>query len=135
MERRRKNAASKMCSYMNNTKWVKVFNLICDYELSFSLSWVVGNNQWDSESLWQINKSLISKSGLLDPGVGGPCNYRNIKWIRLPFEITHFEERNRQIYRSNSVKQLLDEFEKKVNSLGVYPLIKTNDYIEITGYK
>jgi hypothetical protein len=128
LERRNKNAARRFVSCMSDTKWREVFLCVSRHKLRFQVAWVRGSD-WDTEGLHAIWESLIDTRGLRDPGVGGPCWYREILWIRLPLAI--HDAYGGKVPRRQPIQQLLDDLAR----LGRLPIRQTHDYVEIRGYQ
>jgi hypothetical protein len=128
LERRTQKVARGLVSCMNDTKWREVFLCASRHQLQFKVAWV-RDPGWNAESLHRIRESLIDNHGLRDPGIGGPCSYRDILWIRFPFSIHNAYYG--QVPWGQPIEKLLED----LASLGSLPVRQTQEYLEIRGYE
>lgn len=126
LEQRREKAVSRLLPCMNDTKWREVFLLIARRNLTFQIAWV-GDLVWPTDSYHKVQENLIENNGLRDPGIGGPCVYRDILWIRLPKTV--------KWGNGNWFAQDLVPFATDLTTLGTMPLQSNEDGIEIRGYQ
>ena len=113
---------------MNDTKWREVFACTVRHGLQFQVAWV-RNFAWDTRALHRVWASYIGTNGLRDPGIGGPCYYRDILWIRIPVALPNTY--SGQVPRM----QAIDPFLVELASLGLLPLKQTQEYVEVRGYE
>jgi hypothetical protein len=126
-ERRVRQAASSLVALMNDTKWREVFSCACRHSLWFQISWL-HDSSWPSDSLQHpVAENWLDTNGIRDPGIGGPCFYRDILWIRFP--------RVRRDLRFGPARQPVQQFVDDLASLGVLPITETDEYVEIRGYQ
>ena len=125
MDRRQRRSLVGFVPCMNDTKWREVFLIASSLELQFHLAWVY-DSDWPVNSLHRVPKNLIDHSGIRDPGIGGPCDYREILWVRFPRRIPsgYWGPREQQI----------EQLDIRLDGLGVLPVTSTVDYLEVRGY-
>ena len=127
MQNRTKKAAHRLVACMNDTKWREVFDSIARHSLDFQVAWV-RDSDWNTQGLHRVQGSWVEMHGLRDPGIGGPCHYRDLLWIRVPRAVP-------DAYCRVPRKQAIDPFLSELGSLGSVPLNQTEDYVEIRGYE
>jgi len=127
MQNRTNKAAHRLVACMNDTKWREVFASIARHGLAFQAAWV-RDSDWNTQGLHRIQVSYIDTHGLRDPGIGGPCRYRDLLWIRVPRAVPDTR-------CSVPWKQAVEPFLFELDSLGSVPLNQTKDYVEIRGYE
>ena len=127
MQNRTNKAAHRLVACMNDTKWREVFASIARHGLAFQAAWV-RDSDWNTQGLHRIQVSYIDTHGLRDPGIGGPCHYRDLLWIRVPRAL-------RVAYCRVPRKQAIEPFLAELGSLGSVPLNQTEEYVEIRGYE
>jgi hypothetical protein len=115
-----------MVGVMNNTKWREVFSAVAKYRVQFSVSWV-NDRIWNTASLHAVLPSWVAADGIRDPGIGGPCFYREILLIRFPFCI----QENFGIRKQDAISDLVAD----LRNLGALPIRKTDEFLEIKGYE
>ncbi|HUE70580.1 MAG TPA: DUF6678 family protein [Pirellulaceae bacterium] len=124
-QRRLENAIANLIPCMNNTKWREVFSAAARHRAPFRAAFVRGT-EGGTDSIHSVRASWVGESGLKDPGIGGPCSYREILWIRFPTSIPT---------RMGPIVQSLDSLISDLEKLGELPLTKTDSYVEIRGYQ
>ena len=120
--RRRAMARSGSASLMNDTKWREVWEVLTALQLRFHIAFL-GQPDWNAQNSLSLygpfRSDFVLHRGIRDPGVGGPFDYQDILWIRVP-----------RVYRNN-----VDEFLRQVGSLGQMPLFEGVDVVEVRGYQ
>lgn len=113
---------------MNDTKWREVFDSIARHSLNVQVAWV-RDSDWDTQGLHSVLGFWVEMQGLRDPGIGGPCHYRDLLWIRVRRAVPD------AYYGRVPRKQPIESFLAELSSLGSVPLNQTKDYVEIRGYE
>lgn len=123
---------SKRTSFMNNTKWFKLFTKIEKNKFGIQNAYI--------KFLLTDRKYKFSFGGFDTTGFGdvselGPFKFKEIEWILIPKK--HEQERwNRnEKLTSESIFQPLIEIEKVMTSLGQFEYDKTEGELKIYGYK
>jgi len=124
-QRRFERAFEELIPCMNDTKWREVFLLAARHRAPFQAAFV-RDPRGSTESIHSVLLSWVGESGLHDPGIGGPCAYREILWIRFLTSIPT---------RLGPIVQSLDSLLADLEKLGQLPLTKTEAYVEIRGYQ
>ena len=75
---------------MNNTKWREIFKIIADNKVHFRIS-CHRDSDWNYAHSWTISNNIIGEDLLLDPGLGGPIRYIDIKSIVISKKLTERE--------------------------------------------
>jgi len=128
MERRTRKVADSLVPCMNDTKWREVFACMARHGLQFNIAWI-RNDSWDTRILHRVWEAWIGRQGIRDPGIGGPCDYWEILWIRVPVALP-------STYVSQVPKrQPIEPFLADLASLGSLPQRQTEEYVEIRGYE
>lgn len=120
-QRRLESAIAKLIPCMSDTKWHEVFLAAARHRARFQVAFV-RDPAWNTESLHFVLETWVKESGLRDPGIGGPCSYREILWIRFPISM-------------GPVVQALEPLLADLDRLGQLPITKTDAYVEIRGYQ
>jgi hypothetical protein len=110
---------------MNNTKWREIFHIISANKVHFKIA-AHNPSDWDLSCSWTLDERLIGTDGLLDPGLGGPLKYNDIKLIRIHKTLTLTER-----YRFNNELQDIAFLEYEFNKLGKLPINNDGENIEI----
>ena len=115
---------------MNNVKWNYLFEKATEFDIYGEVAFVSEENHW-YERAFPVEVELIDKTGLKDPGIGGPCYYKNIYKARL--------RKWKEIRDPISGRRSLDEADSKefvlsLKNNGQYPISEDNDWIYINGY-
>jgi hypothetical protein len=118
---------------MNNTKWREVFTCLAKSELRFQVAWINAPD-FPHDVLHSINLSWVGERGLLDPGIGGPCYYKEIAYIRIPTVLRLPKVMRGEVYSYQEKKQNVESLVAELHSLGQLPLTVMSDYVEIRGY-
>jgi len=126
IDRRKDRARRELVPLMNDTKWREVFLLNVRLGLRFQMAWI-RDSEWKTSAIHHpVSAHLISCDGIKDPGVGGPCLYRDILWIRFP-----------RVLPSEywgPAEQSLQQLWAELVRIGMLPVRTTNDFVEIRGY-
>jgi len=128
MERLTRRAADRLVPCMNDTKWREVFACMARHGLQFGIAWV-RNDAWDTQILHRVWESWIGTHGIRDPGIGGPCDYWEILWIRVPVALPN------TYWGRVPERQPIEPFLAELASLGSLPLKQTEEYVEVRGYE
>lgn len=128
MQRRKIKAADRLVPCMNDTKWREVFACMARHGLKFGIAWV-RNDAWDNQNLHRVPESWIGTHGIRDPGIGGPCDYWEILWIRVPVAVPN------DYLGKVPKRQPIEPFLAELASLGSLPLKQTEKYVEVRGYE
>lgn len=90
----------------------------------------VHDPDWPSESIQgPVSETWVDTHGLCDPGIGGPCLFRDIMWIRFPVRIQNRTNGNLILC------QAIEPFAADLANLGLLPITRTDDFIQICGYR
>ncbi len=125
---------SKRTSYMNNTKWYKVFSELRNKNLFFNTAQIkllISDNTYKFSFDESEN---FNEKGFGDSG-SGPFDFKEIEWILI--------ERQYEIERSNRTEKLqpiiisqpINEIEKALNSIGQLEYEIDEDEYKLYGYK
>ncbi|MCL2309254.1 MAG: hypothetical protein FWC42_03115 [Proteobacteria bacterium] len=129
LTRRTRARARKFVAQMNNTKWREVFRIIARHKIGFQIAWVHGE-----EPLPTIhglhNEELIDRTGLRDPGIGGPCFYWEILWLRFPYTLQYDNSRGHIRIETQEIAPFLRE----LRSLGELPINESSQFVELLAY-
>ncbi|BDD01427.1 DUF6678 family protein [Persicobacter psychrovividus] len=126
----------KRTSYMNNTKWFKIFNQLKKDKLFFSVAQVkfLISDTATGFSFDKFDSDHFDNSGFGDIG-GGPFNFNEIEWISIPRK-PEFERRNRdEKLNPKIISQPIDELVKAINMLGHFEYDLDEFELKIYGYK
>ena len=136
MDARKDNAIRQKysASLMSNHKWKKLFTVmaksspeLCNIEYHFT----------DTENVFYGSAPLIDQiwnTAIDDPvrGVGGPVEYKHIEYLSIPYIHKY------RTYENSPLKekeQDITTFIDALNSIGEFPITKTETSIIIYGYK
>jgi hypothetical protein len=123
-------------SYMNNTKWFKLFDQLRQEKLFFSVAQIkfLISDTANRFSFDKFDSNNFTNSGFGDFG-GGPFSFKEIEWISIPRK-PEFERRNRDEKLSpKMISQPIDEIEKVMNLLGLFEYDSDEIELKIYGYK
>jgi len=123
-------------SYMNNTKWFKLFDQLRQEKLFFNVAQIkfLISDTVNRFSFDQFDSDNFDNSGFGDIG-GGPFNFNEIEWISIPRK-PEFKRRNRdEKLRPKIISQPIDDIEKVMNLLGQFEYDSDVIELKIYGYK
>lgn len=123
-------------SYMNNTKWFKLFNQLKQEKLFFSVAQIqfLISDTATRFSFDQFDSDNFDNSGFGDIG-GGPFKFNEIEWISIPRK-PEFERKNRDEKLSPKViSQPIDKIEKVMDLIGRLEYDINEIELKIYGYK
>jgi hypothetical protein len=119
-------------SFMNNSKWVKLIQLlvdnydlikVCNVKLIFDDKIrnmkITGDEQYDFDFYSNSMESMVS-----DPIIPGWTSYKEIEWIGFP-----------TVSDSDNIKQDILKIKQCVNGLGKFNEELTNEYYRIYAYR
>ena len=129
LSQRDEKAAKRLVPCMNDTKWRELFLCAAKHSLLFQFAWVRETDDKRESSYDSVRESCIDVHGLRDPGLGGPCLYREILWIRFPFAI------HNSYWGQVPKSQPLEQFLQDLKSIGLLPIKQTAEYVEVWGYQ
>ena len=95
----------------------------------------VKKSEWNKDSLYFVLPQIVDVEGLKDPGIGGPCLYRDILTITIPRHRVIKETRNGSPYRQDRQPQPIADLLEDFQTLGKLPVDETAEFIQIIGYK
>ena len=127
---------STRTSYMNNTKWFKLFNQLKKEKLFFSVAQIkfVISDTATGFSFDQFDSDGFDNSGFGDIG-GGPFNFKEIEWISIP-QKAEFERKNRdEKLNPKIISQPIDEIKKAMDLLGRFEYDLDEFELKIYGFK
>jgi hypothetical protein len=110
---------------MNNTKWREVLKIIAVNNVHFKIA-AHKPSDWDLSCSWTLDEKLIGEDHLLDPGLGGPMKYKEIKLIRIHKTLTLTER-----YRFKNEIQDIGFLEIEFRKLGQLPINNDGEILEI----
>lgn len=123
-------------SYMNNTKWFKLFDQLKQEKLFFRVAQIkfLISDTATRFSFDQFESDNFDNSGFGDFG-GGPFNFNEIEWISIPRK-PEFERRNRdEILNPKVISRPIDKIEKVMDSIGRFEYDIDEIGLKIYGYK
>jgi len=127
LERRAAKWREDRPAFMNDTKWREVFACLARHQTQFQVAWI-GNSESATSALYSIRESLIEAHGLRDPGLGGPCAFRDIHWLQIPLAI-------RSAYWGHVPhRQSIEPLLADLAILGDLPIQRTAGALIIRGY-
>lgn len=110
---------------MNDTKWREVFCAISRFRVRFTIAFVGEAASPQGQLHFPVPERLLRSDHIADPGIGGPCYYRDILGIAFP-RIQLWD-----LPGTQELPLLLDELTK----LGQLPISETDETVEIRGYQ
>ncbi len=123
-------------SYMNNTKWFKLFNeikrediLFRFSKIKFLLSEITFEFSFDNSDV-----DKFDNFGFMDKG-GGPFKFKEIEWISIPVEFEMKRLNRSEKLSPKIITQPIEEIEKLMNRLGQFEYLKNHIELKIYGYK
>jgi hypothetical protein len=129
-------AISQRSSFMNNSKWFKLFNQLKGQKLFFNrgqIKFLIS----DIESRFAFDESEIGdydENGFGDI-VSGPFKFKEIEWLSI-HRTSEVERRNREeVLTPNIITQPIDEIEEALKSLGEFEYDINEFELKIFGYK
>jgi len=128
--------SSTRTSYMNNTKWFKLFNQLRQENLFFRVAQIkfLISDTPSGFSFDQFDVDEFDKNGFGDFG-GGPFRFNEIEWIAIPRK-PEFERRNRdEKLNPKIISQPIDDIEKVMVLLGHFEYDIDEFELKIYGYK
>lgn len=123
---------SERTSFMNNTKWFKLFTEIENEKIKIHSAYI--------KFLLKDRKYTFHFGGFDETGFGdvselGPFKFKEIEWILIPekYEIERWN-RNEKL-ASEIIFQPLEKLEQIINALGQFEYEVTEEGLKIYGYK
>lgn len=123
-------------SYMNNTKWFKLFNQLKQEKLFFSVAQIkfLISDTTTGFSFDQFHSENFDSSGFGD-NVGGPIEFKEIEWISIPHK-PKFQRKNRnEILNPKIISQPVDKIKEAMDFLGQFEYDLDEFELKIYGYK
>jgi len=123
---------SKRTSFMNNTKWFKLFAKIEENKFEIQFAYI---KFLLTDRKHKFNFGGFDTTGFGDFSVLGPFKFKEIEWILIPkkHELERWN-RNEKL-TSEIIFQPLIEIEQVMTSLGQFEYDKTEGELKIYGYK
>jgi hypothetical protein len=127
---------STRTSYMNNSKWFKLFNQLKQDKLFFNVAQIkfLISGTTTRFSFDQFDVDTFDRNGFGDYR-GGPFKFKEIEWISIPRK-SEFGRWNRdEELNPKIILQPIDEIERKMNLIGKFEYEKNEFELKIFGYK
>lgn len=119
---------------MNNTKWREVFTCLAKRDIRFQVGWI-NTPDFPRDTVHSLfSERLVGERGLLDPGIGGPCYYKEIEYVRIPKVLRLPKVMRGEVYGYHEQEQDVAGLVAELHGLGQLPLTVMSDYVEIRGY-
>jgi len=134
LEKKLERARLSKASFMNDTKWTKLFQAIHDSDITLHgerIKPITG----EVTSFDLKNHGLSYAKGYTKDAHGGPCAYKDIEWIFIP--AIHTIERNARGERLSPKLQANDihALKELIDALGKFEYDFDEDGMKIYGYK
>ena len=138
IEKRGSKLRLSKASFMNNSKWEKLFKAVANSEISLcgeSIKFIDAEKCYEHFSLKYDGLYSWVRYSTRDGSGGGPSYYKDIEWIFVPavYEIERWnrEERLQPKRITNDISAL----KKLIDELGVYEYDFNEEGLKIYGYK
>ena len=123
-------------SYMNNSKWFKLFNQIKRENILFGVSevkFLISENTFEL-SFDKSDIDQFDNYGFMDKG-GGPFKFKEIEWISIPRRVEKKRSNRTEKLNPKIYTQPINDIEKLMNKLGQFEYLKNDTELKIYGYK
>ncbi|MCG8831499.1 DUF6678 family protein [Tenacibaculum finnmarkense] len=118
---------SNFSSFMNNTKWEKLFeNLIEEFDSVFIRFKLIG-----SEKIEETEFDMVDFS----PYFIEPVLYKEIEWIEFPQKMLMIKNKRISRQTVSEYNQDTSKIENLINEIGIFDLEMDNGVLRLYGYK
>lgn len=121
-----------MSSYMNNTKWIKLFTSLEENEIFLPVCYFKFIGEENARKLSTPTKSSFDESGIKDVFVTGPFYFNEIEWVEWPGQY--------EVSRGEGLKPLLKEqniikLKDSIDQIALYKYELNKESLKLYGYK
>ncbi|WP_298902633.1 DUF6678 family protein [uncultured Psychroserpens sp.] len=118
---------SNFSSFMNNTKWEKLFeNLIEEFDSVFIRFKLVGREKIEETEFDMVD---------FTPYFMEPILYNEIEWIQFPEKMLIIKNRRVSRQTISEHSQDITEIENLINEIGIFDLERGDKTLKLYGYK
>lgn len=121
------------CALLNNTKWRKIFNVLCTPDVRGNrilVSYIENGKKFAFGFLPE--ESDIADDHIRDPGLwgsGGPLYYDEIYELMIPFQ-----DKDNHFFKDNFSKEEAISVFETLNGIGELPIELSDHCLSIKGY-
>jgi hypothetical protein len=118
---------SNFSSFMNNTKWEKLFeNLIEEFDSVFIRFKLIGREKIEETEFDMID---------FNPYFIEPVLYKEIEWIEFPQKMLIIKKKRISRQTISEYNQDTSKIENFINEIGIFDLEMDNGVLRLYGYK
>ena len=134
VEQKLKKVRKERTSYMNNSKWRKLFEEleVSTFRLEGARIKMLGS---EDTHMFSMNIGILETSEHTGDGFCGPVAFKDIEWIFIPASTEDVQYRNGIKYRTTISKNDLEEFMFFMDKLGKFEYDFNENSLKIYGYK
>ncbi|CAM1346941.1 DUF6678 family protein [Tenacibaculum insulae] len=118
---------SNFSSFMNNTKWGKLFeNLIEEFDSVFIRFKLIGREKIEETEFDMVD---------FNPYFIEPALYKEIEWIEFPQKMLIIKNKRISRQTVSEYNQDTSKIENLINKIGIFDLEMNNGVLRLYGYK
>ena len=118
---------SNFSSFMNNTKWEKLFeNLIEEFDSVFIRFKLIGREKIEETEFDMVD---------FNPYFIEPVLYKEIEWIEFPQKMLVIKNKRISRQTLSEYNQDTSKIENLINEIGIFDLEMDNGVLRLYGYK